>query len=593
MAKIETLPEQLIGKIAAGEVVERPASVLKELVENSLDAGAERIRVELAAGGRGFVRVEDDGVGMSPEDAERAFARHATSKIRSFDDLERVGTLGFRGEGLASIASVARVELTTSEADGLGTRVRIEGGEVLAVEPMSRPRGTTVDVADLFYNVPARRAFLKTVPTELRRCTAVLQAYALTRPSTYFEAVHEERQLLDAPPTPTDREGARRRIGQIFGSGLADKLVELDAVAGAGRVWGFVGDPSTAKGRRQFLFVNGRSVRDRAVLAVFYRAVRDEWHKETFPALFLFLDLPPEEVDVNVHPQKAEVRFRDPGLLGTVARTLRRGLREGLGELPAELGSPAEGERPPLAWSGLGGASSDGTSAPAGPGVAPGVSEPRLATAAYAPITPAEVPLSGRGKPRETLRLLGQYKGTMLLLEGPDALYVIDQHVAHERILYERLSRAMRAERPESQALLEPVLLELTSEEALRLAELAPRLNECGFELAELSGASVAMQAAPGPLKPAEAERILSELAAAPGVADLDVPALRGRVLDALAASQACKAAVKMHEPLSAEAMQHLVTELFESEQPYVCPHGRPVVLKLTDADLERRFGRR
>ena len=502
MTRIQTLSPELVGKIAAGEVVERPASVLKELVENSLDAGAEEIRVELAVGGTALVRVSDDGRGMSERDARLAFERHATSKIRSFEDLEQVATLGFRGEGLASIASVARIDLTTAEENGLGTRVALEGGRVTTFEPVARPKGTTLEVADLFFNVPARRAFLKTPATELRHCTAVLQAYALTRPSTYFHAEHEGRVLLDAPPTAIDRQGAQRRIAQIFGSSLGEKLIEIDRVDGPSRVWGFVGDPTTTRGRRHFIFVNGRSIRDRAVLAIFYRAVRDVWRKDDFPALFLFLDLPPEEVDVNVHPQKAEVRFRDRQLLGTIARALRAALEEGLGELPAGLGQPVEGPAPPLAWSGLGEASGmSDRDAPVGAlrTDAPiEVRDSRLAQAVYSPLPPAEIPLSGRSRPRETLRLLGQYKGTMLLLEGPDALFIIDQHVAHERILYERLRRAMLAETPAMQALLEPRLLDLTAEEALRLGEIAERLEVCGFELAALSGTSVALQAYAG-----------------------------------------------------------------------------------------------
>jgi len=596
MSKIRTLPDHLIGKIAAGEVVERPASVLKELVENSLDAGSTEIRVELAVGGKALIRVADDGCGLSEEDARLAFERHATSKIRTFDDLESVATLGFRGEGLAAIASVSRIELTTAESDGLGTRVRIDGGKIESVEPISRPQGTTIEVADLFYNVPARREFLKTPATELRHCMSVMQAYALTRPLTYFEAEHEGRNLLDAPPTATDREGAQRRIGQIFGSGLRDKLIEIDAVDGPSRVWGFVGDPTTTRGRRFFIFVNGRSIRDRAVLAIFYRAVRDVWRKDDFPALFLFLDLPPEEVDVNVHPQKAEVRFRDRQLLGTIGRALRKALEQGLGDIPAEIGEVVTGPAPPLAWQGLGNASSQSNPVipnPGGLGFGLDVRESRVAEAVYAPLPPAEIPLSGRSKPRESLRLLGQYKGTMILLEGPDALFVIDQHVAHERILYERLRRAMLEEETAMQALLEPRLLELPVEDAMRLTEIADRLEGCGFEVVPLSGSTVALKGSPAPLSQSEAERILVSMAAERGVVALTVEELRSRVLDNLVANQACKAAVKMHEPLTSEEMQSLIQELFESEQPYVCPHGRPVVLKMTDADLERRFGRR
>lgn len=687
-SRIHLLADPLVSQIAAGEVVERPASVVKELIENALDAGARAVEVLLEAGGKGRVAVADDGCGMGADDALLAFDRHATSKIASFEDLERVGTLGFRGEALAAIASVARVELVTAERPGDGHRVLIEGGRVRVAEPLARPRGTTLDVRSLFFNVPARRKFLKSPETELRRALEVAQGYALARPDVRWRVLHEGRALLDLLPA-AGPEGPRQRIAQLFGDELASRLVgigtvgESAAIGEAGpigesgaagvigesgpreaipvssgaaeagatgqerlgglvpaereRIGGLVGSPETARGRRQFVFVNRRLLRDRAVLATFYRAVREEWRSDDFPALFLFLDLPPEELDVNVHPQKAEVRFRDPRLLDRIAAALRQALARARGEVAAPLRRPvAAGPAVPFAWQGLGGpptpaawggwsgsAGSGGWSGGPYPGVpvppgprampdeiaevgggapavatgaaaAAGLPPPaRLATASYMPPERAAVPLSGRHGEARPFRLLGQYKGTLILLEGPDGLYLVDQHVAHERILYERLRRSLAAATPPSQVLLSPLLLDLSPAERLRLLELAPALEPCGFGFTVLSGQTLALTAVPAVLSAGEAEKLLAALADGSPAGEASDGGLGPRVLDALAASQACKAAVKMHHPLSPPEMEALLTELFAAEQPYACPHGRPIVLQMTDSDLERRFGRR
>ena len=425
MPLIRQLNDQLISQIAAGEVVERPSSVVKELVENALDAGSTAVRLELEAGGKRRILVSDDGVGMDRDDALLAFDRHATSKIGSFEELERVETLGFRGEALASIAAVARVEMVTALASGDGQRVRIEGGRVIVAEPAARARGTTLESAELFFNVPARRKFLRTPETELRRALEVVQGYALARPDVAFTVIHEGRTLLEAPASSPGLAGARARISQVFGATLAGDLVEIPRGAGKG-ISGFVGKPATARGRRQFVFVNQRLVRDRAVLAAFYRAVRDEWRSDDFPALFLFLDLPPGDVDVNVHPQKAEVRFRDPGVTDRVYFALRQALVDARGEEPAPLRVPA--------------GTSDRSRGrpgrpftercrrlrrvvqhiPGDPG-SPPAQALRVAEIAYAPLDRPSLPLSGRGKGPSRFRPLGQYKGTLILLEGPTA----------------------------------------------------------------------------------------------------------------------------------------------------------------------------
>ena len=661
MPRIQLLPDHLISQIAAGEVVERPASVVKELVENSLDAGAGEITIELESGGKRRIVVEDDGSGLGKDDALLAFDRHATSKIASFEDLERVGTLGFRGEALASIAAVARVELISAETPGEGHRVRIEGGRVRSAQPHAHPRGTRISVASLFFNVPARRKFLKTPRTELRRAVEVVQGYALARPDVRFRLVHEGREMFDAvPAAPTKAgeggheaavEAARERIAQIFDRGFSEKLAPIPPLPGAEsgrgeRVWGLVGNRQTTRGRRYFVFVNRRMMRDRAVMATFYRAVREVWQKDDFPALFLFLDVPPEDVDVNVHPQKAEVRFRDPRFVDRVGERLRLGLERALGEEAAPLRQPGMRPGAPLAGQGLGGRSpwgsggGDADPRTGGPrdwtgvarrgagGPAPGdrpagewevregvpaggageVGQPgqaaappvpsgeRLATATYRPLERSPVPLSGRSGEVRPFRLLGQYKGTLILLEGPDGLYLIDQHVAHERLLFERLRDAMRDETTASQNLLTPVMLDLSAPERMRLEELAPRLEEHGFGVAPLSGNDLALTAVPAVLSFEEGEELVRALATSEdddsdGEGEAD--AVARQVLDALAASMACKGAVKMHHPLSPEEMETLVAELFEAENPYACPHGRPIVLQMTDSDLEHRFGRR
>ena len=679
MPRIRILPDTLVSQIAAGEVVERPASVVKELLENALDAGATTVEIELEGGGARRVRVADDGSGMDRDDVLLAFDRHATSKIASFADLERVATLGFRGEALASIAAVAKVELVSAETPGDGARVRVEGGRVLVAEPAARARGTTVDVAALFWNVPARRKFLKTHATELRRCLEVVEGYALAHPQLALRVRHEGRALLDAPRLGGDESGLRARIAQIFGPGLERELATVSAeLAGGAVVRGLVGSPATARGRRSFVFVNRRLVRDRALLAAFYRAVREEWRSEEFPSLFLFLELAPDRLDVNVHPQKAEVRFRDAGLADRVGEALRAALARARREEPAPLRAPSGALPVAPAWEGLGGrfgvtpvgptpigptagevhetpgpeledpsvrdqdrdktrsvrlgvgpasaeakgsekldgaevdgsgAASAGEAFPfhgglpsggaqgwpaagrAGAGAGGRAGEAgRIAVAAFAPLERSPVPLSGRSGEVRPFRLLGQYKGALILLEGPDGLYLIDQHVAHERILYERLRRELEVERSVGQRLVTPLLLELSRAEALHLASLASALAPLGFEIEELSGGSLAVSATPAALAPDPARGLLLALATDPEAAPGN---LRRRLLDDFAASMACRAAVKMHHPLAAEKIEALVSELFRAENPYACPHGRPVVLVLADADLERRFQRR
>ena len=665
MSEIRLLDDRLVSKIAAGEVVERPSSVVKELVENSLDAGARDVHVELVAGGKRRIIVKDDGRGLDADDALLAFDRHATSKIRDFDDLERVGTLGFRGEALASIASVARVELRTAREAGDGHLVRIEGGHVRRAEPVSHPRGTHLEIASLFFNVPARRKFLKRPATELRRCVEVMQGYALAHPEVRFTLVHEGRTLLETVPSAEpqddaeladsdlvgpDIDGLRERIAQVFGRDLVEHLHEIpvDFVGEEEAVSGFVGDASTTRGRRLFLYVNRRLVRDRTLLARFYRSVRDVWRSEDYPALFLFLEVLPELVDVNVHPQKAEVRFRDLRFVDRVEGALRHTLDLARTEGEAPLGMPRSLPDLPAAWEGLGGRArgepgESGEVAEPGreydQGWRPDGSEPNMpprrpwsgsqdgspgggvqlpsgstigsiARPTFEPIRRGDSPLAGRGKRLTPFRVVGQYKGSLILLEGHDGLYLVDQHAAHERLLYEQLRRNMASRSSASQRLLEPVMLELAPAEAMRLGELTESLEASGFEVRAMSGTTVALTSIPEELSTEKAERILHVLATAEdlgGEAEEDgddsgeedtiasptVQLVRRRLLEELAADMSCKAAIKIHRPMGREEMEALISDLFACEQPYACPHGRPTVLHMSDTEMERRFGRR
>ena len=612
--RVERLPDALISKIAAGEVVERPASIVKELLENSLDAGATRIDVRLEEGGRRRIEVRDDGTGIHEADLPLAVERHATSKIRAFDDLERVASYGFRGEALSSIAAVARTEIVSAREEGSGFRIVAHGGRVERVEPIGASKGTTVVVRDLFAEVPARRKFLKGAPAERRRVLEVVQGFALALPEVVFHLVSDGRDLLSTSKTTDDDEGRLERVAQVFGVGLASELVSIPRRPG---VSGLLGRPSTAKGRRIFVFVNRRLVRDRGVLAAFYRTVRDEWKMERFPALFLFLDLPREDVDVNVHPQKAEVRFRDQRIIGRVVLALRSALIEARGEGSAPLRGvdriPASG----LAWrpdatapaSNLSGvaealqpfdlAGSEGQTVESG---APSLlSDPhapvdrRVLGGFVPPPSASETPLA-RGSRGRPLRLVGQYKGSLLLLEGEDGLYLVDQHAAHERILYERFrAQAMEGKVP-SQRLMEARWLEASASETEALGEAASALESLGFEIAVMSAGSVGVTAIPAFFRENEAERLLLDLAAR--IVDADGPveeveAVRRETLEAMAASSACKAAVKIHRPLDLRQMETLIEDLFQAEQPMTCPHGRPTILKMTDSELERRFGRR
>lgn len=560
MPRIRLLPDHLINRIAAGEVVERPASVVKELVENSLDAGAGSITVRLQQGGVAAVEVADDGCGMDGDDALLALERHATSKLDEHSPLDAITTLGFRGEALPSIAAVSRLTLETAVSDGEGTRVECDFGRICAVRPIARPRGTHIAARDLFLRLPARRKFLRSPQTELRHAVALLTSLALTRPAVAFLLIHNDRTVLHLPAA----RDLLARLPDVLGPKQARDVTPLAHRNGPFHISGYL---LAAGGARQVtLAVNGRVVRDRFLTAVVHRALRGA--AGTLDAEgFLHLELPASLVDVNVHPTKAEVRFADPG---AVASALTAALATSLVRLrqPTEIRrlvtvpptAPAHQPQLPLSYP-----------PPAPP---PAVAE----TAAIAqPEAPSSTPLG---------RLLGQYRGTYLVLEDADGLLLVDQHVAHERVLYEEL--LARNEKTPLQPLLVPVVLELRAEHAALASELAPALASLGVELEPMSGSSVRILAAPAGLAPELLRDALPAL-----LADLEGGAVPGEAIrQKLAAALACRAAVKKNAPLSRLEAEHLLHRLARVADPHRCPHGRPIVLRLPHAEIERRIGR-
>jgi len=559
MPRIRLLPDDLINRIAAGEVVERPASVVKELVENSLDAGATSITVRLQQGGIGAVDVIDDGCGMDGDDALLALERHATSKLHEHSRLDAITTLGFRGEALPAIAAVSRLTLETAESDGEGTRVECEFGQIRDLRPIARPRGTHISARDLFQRLPARRKFLRSQETEFRHAVTLLTALALTRPAVAFLLIHNDRNVLHVPPA----RDLLARLPDVLGARHAQEATPISHHRPPFHISGYL--LASRRARQVTLAVNGRVVRDRFLTAVVHRALRGASGALEAEG-FLHLELPAFLVDVNVHPTKAEVRFTDPG---TVAGALTAALAASLVRLrrPTEIrrlvtvpAAPAPQPQLPLSYP--------------PPAPAPSVAESAAATP---PGTPPCTPLG---------RLLGQYRGTYLVLEADDGLLIVDQHVAHERVLYEEL--LARDEHAPMQPLLIPAVLELRAEHAALARELAPALASLGVELEPLSGTSVRVLAAPAGLGPELLHDALPAL-----LADLEAGAVPGETIrQKVAAALACRAAVKKHASLSRPEAEHLLARLARAANPHRCPHGRPIVLRLPHAEIERRIGR-
>lgn len=619
MSKIRVLADHVANQIAAGEVVERPASVAKELVENAIDAGATRITIEIEAGGRRLLKVADDGEGMVRDDAVLAFERHATSKIRASEDLAAIGTLGFRGEALASIASVARVELTTCIEDAkAATRVTIDGGRMRDVKDAAHPRGTTIVVRDLFFNIPARRKFLRSEATETYHLTNLVTHYALAHPEIAFSFVNNGREIVRA----AQAKDLRERAYQIFGESFLENLLEVDGGdSQIARVTGYVSAPKDRRTSRdsQYLFVNRRFVRDRMIGRSLSEAYRSILPYGVFPAALLFIETPLEEVDVNVHPAKTEVRFRRQA---AVSDAVREAVRSALASNSYVRHEEQQPESPP----------------PPLPTFTPPVSQPAPTPRinfvpepvrevsgdeiardieamiysrpeplrAHPPTPPSVLPSvksavydSAEKLVREVpatdplsanIRPLGQLDESFIIATDDEGLLLIDQHVAHERILFDKY-RALESERRiESQQLLVPETFDLTPAQAAVFDDLAPELENYGFELMRLSGRTVAIKATPADLPGSEARNMLSELLE---TVDAEKKSTARETLrDEIAASLACHAAIKVNMPLAPEKMRWLIDRLLQTSSPTTCPHGRPVILRLKTRDILKGFHR-
>jgi len=588
-ARVRILPDDLVNQIAAGEVVERPASVVKELVENAIDAGATEVDISLEDGGKRLIEVSDDGAGMSERDAMTALERHATSKIGSFDDLLKVTTLGFRGEALPSIASVSRFTLLTFDGQGEhGTEIDAVPGMDRTVRPAARGRGTTVRVCDLFETVPARRKFLKSADAELRQIVAIVTSYALVSSGRSFRLSHNGRVVLDLPRAESERE----RVVQVLGSDVETSLEPISMSVGSTRAAGWVTRGVRFGSRRnQFLFVNGRLVKDRVLTHAISRAT-DAFDAGGHPGIVLFLEIDPKLVDVNVHPAKTEVRFRDSGQAHVAVelgvRNALAGPEEGAGLMHAR--ETSESDDGPV------------RSVPSWADAQTALSPiPQRSDAPRYDVTPlfqgapvVQPPRAEGGFEREAPlgdlrgRVIGQYRDSYILVDMPDGLRLIDQHVAHERVLYEKLI----ASPPSAigvQRLLQPVIYETGAVEKGLLETHLEELRDVGFEIEPFSGNSFAVSTIPTLIKRDSVERFFRKLLDAAASDRSHVQKLR----DKLIATIACHAAIKVHRPMSGTEMSQLVADLLSTENPFACPHGRPIIVDIRHLDIEKHFHRK
>jgi DNA mismatch repair protein MutL len=648
MGKIHVLSEAVANKIAAGEVVERPASVVKELLENSLDAGSTRIKIQVEAGGKKLIQITDNGCGMVRDDALLAFERHATSKLKNAEDLLSVATLGFRGEALPSIASVSRLHLETCAHEApSGTVVEINGGKIFKVEEAGLPVGTAITIRDLFFNTPARKKFLKAESTELSHIASLVTHYALAHPDKHFELHSATNAMLVAPPVA----GYSERVYQVFGKDVLDQLIPIAALQpleriglpqpppwrrdeydeepkepGEVRIHGFVSKPEIQKLNRNsiYIFVNGRLIRDRLVQHAIAEAYRNILPPAVFPVVLLFMEMPTAEVDVNVHPSKTEVRFRQQTFLHDFVRDSVRAVLMKARPVPQFVSeihahptaspslTPGTREDTQPAWRSL--------YQPADPAgftlqapVVPAMNERFQFEGAIAvegnaavslaratetvpddgctPAVPDEPEAPSQLAPSlASLKPLGQIRESFILAVNPEGLWIIDQHVAHERVLFERVLKQRAAKGVESQRLLMPLILELSPAQQAVLAEISDELARNGFDAEPFGTRSVAVKAAPAGVDGPQVEHLLHELLEQFAREDqkLNLEAIRTRI----AASIACHAAIKVNMPLEQNKMEWLLAELAKTDCPMSCPHGRPVVLRYSLKDIQKAFKR-
>ncbi|HEX2188445.1 MAG TPA: DNA mismatch repair endonuclease MutL [Longimicrobiaceae bacterium] len=626
--RIHVLPERLANQIAAGEVVERPASVVKELVENALDAGAGRVEIALRNGGKTEIRVADDGWGMGRDDALLSLDRHATSKIRDPADLAKIRTLGFRGEALPSIASVSRLVVETAERDGDGTRVVVSGGQTQAVEGCARRRGTTVSVRSLFFNVPARAKFLRTAAAESRAISEVATTLALAHPEIAFTLESNDREILALPAAPT----LAARVAGIWGAEMAEELMPVAHRDGPAALTGLIQRPHSATpgGRRAYLFVNGRPFGERLLVRAADRGYRTTIPEGVHPSLFLFLEVPDGDVDVNVHPAKAEVRFRDRA---AIERLVEEGVRAALAALES---TPSLGRRDPVDAVPSFSAAGHGTAyrrsdaglratreapfgeprrdAPAGGGGRTGfggmpaplgstrpaprpLEEPQMALFVSGAPAAAEgeageaAGAAAEPEARAAPPAMWQVHNTYILAETRTGLILVDQHSAHERVLYEELVNGIERGERASQRLLFPLTLRLSPAEYGMVQEIGGILLRAGFEVEPFGGRAVIVHGVPNPHPHFDAERCLREMIAELTEGSELVDAVRSQG-QRVALSFACKGAIKAGQKLSQEEMRELFDRLFATELPYHDIHGRPTVIQLSLKELHNRFGR-
>lgn len=630
MGRIKILPDVIANKIAAGEVIERPASVVKELLENSLDADADDLRIDIEAGGRKLIRISDNGTGMLRDDALLAFERHATSKLRSAEDLFAIATLGFRGEALPSIASVSRLELTTrSREETTGTRIEIAGAKMIRCDEFARENGTTITIRDLFFNVPARRKFLRSEQTEISHIASLVTHYSLAHADKSFELTHAGQRLLFVTPVTSLKE----RVFQVFGSKILADLIEIPERMHEGfRLTGFVSNPQVQKLNRNsiYLFVNGRLIRDKVLLHALTAAYHNLMPPQSYPFALIFLDCAAEEIDVNVHPSKTEIRFQNGSFIHNFVRdTLRSLLMESrpASSLPLPAQPQMAADMPMSEYS-L--ALQTGTfSLPQQPrlivpdvrdefipqvSVSPAPVEretvssslPDLPSPAVSLGTPGvrlPVPDTHGPLPQgdwvaeslsldvlKDLRPLGQLHESFIIAAGRDGLWIIDQHVAHERILFEQVLRRRAAGTIEKQQLLMPMVIPLTVGQQIEYARVADELAAVGFESEPFGQRTLAIQAAPAGLSTGEIERVILE------ILEISEGELRRASVDDLrrgvAASVACRAAIKINMKLDMTKMEWLLTELAKTEFPTSCPHGRPIALRYSTRDILKGFHR-
>lgn len=593
---IHLLPPQLVNQIAAGEVVERPASVVKELVENSLDAGADRIDIELEQGGVKSIRVRDNGLGIAADELALALSRHATSKIADLADLEAVATLGFRGEALPSIASISRLELVSRECGAdRAWSIESDGSDrVVAPRPASHPEGTTIVVRDLFYNTPARRKFLRSDKTELGHVEQVVRRIALARPDVHFKLGHNARARFDLPPDASEPLGGARRLGELAGAGFMEHALAVDAEAVGLRLHGLVASPAFSRSQAdlQYFYVNGRVVRDRLVTHAVRQAYQDVLHYGRHPAYVLYLELPPALVDVNVHPAKHEVRFREGRQVHDfIFQSLHRRLASGAIDEPAgTLAAPLPAPSPPPAL---------------GPPPTPGrprqtsmplqVREPRVDYRAGLEIQrppPGETATSAASED-EVPPLgyaIGQLNGVYVLAQDADGLIIVDMHAAHERVVYERLKHALDAGGIRAQPLLVPVVVEVGAREADLIEDQRALLHELGMGVDRLGETRLVVRELPAHLRDADAERLLRDL-----LSDLVVHGSSERVraeIDGVLATMACHGSVRANRRLTLDEMNALLRAMERTERADQCNHGRPTWVRLSQRELDNLFMR-